>query len=64
MIDELNMLPCHSIWKPSISDEGTLCFGLDREEWVLVPFQIEGNDHLAMVEQILKCLITSTKNNT
>lgn len=62
MIDELNILPCHSIWKPSINDEETSCFGLDREEWVLVPFQIEGNDHLAMVEQILKCLITSAKN--
>lgn len=62
MIDELNILPCHSIWKPSINYEETLCFGLDREEWVLVSFQIEGNDHLAMVEQILKCLISSTKN--
>lgn len=62
MIDELSILPCHSIWKPSIREEETVCFGLDREEWDLVPFQIEGNDHLAMVEQILKCLISSTRN--
>ncbi len=39
-----------------------ICFlGLDQKEWVPVSFQID-NDHLAMVEQILKCLMTTKKN--
>lgn len=62
IIDELNILPCHSIWKPSLDKNDHMLFGLDQKEWVLVSFQIDGNDHLAMVEQILKCLMTTKKN--
>lgn len=49
-IDELTILPCHSIWKGGKSK------GLDRDEWHLAPFQYEGLDQLSFREHILQCI--------
>lgn len=52
MVNHLVILPCHSIWAP-LSKESV---GLEREEWQLVNFQIEGYDHLCFKEHIEKSI--------
>lgn len=52
MINRLVILPCHSIWKP----QSTSSKGEDRSEWSLVDFQIEGYDHIAFKEHILRSI--------
>lgn len=44
-LNHLIILPCHGIWKGT--NDGQL-----SEDWLLESFQIEGNDHLAFIEQI------------
>lgn len=49
-MDELIILPCHSIW------HGGETLGQSRSEWSLVPFQIEGEDHLCFIDHIRRSL--------
>lgn len=65
MSNKIVMLPCHSVWIPSVlNDPTTFQYGFERSEWELVSFQIEGYDHLAFIEQILKCLILVDKTTS
>ncbi|CAK7898139.1 hypothetical protein CAAN1_22S02036 [[Candida] anglica] len=45
-MNHLVILPCHSVWLGGDSK------GQSRDEWILAPFQIEGNDHLCFIEHI------------
>lgn len=49
-VEKLILVPCHSIWTPGNS-QGRL-----RDEWLLAPFQEEGNDHLCFREHIIRGL--------
>lgn len=40
------LLPCHAVWT------GGPLVGKLREEWLLAPFQIQGNDHLCFREHV------------
>lgn len=54
--DHLVILPCHSIWKP-----GMTC-GVLKDEWVLAPFQVEGNDHMCFREHIERSINVLNKD--
>lgn len=61
---ELILVPCHSIWKPSIQpSDRSVNLGQSPEYWHLAPFQYEGNDHLAFIKHgltAIKLLLQTT----
>ncbi|KAM9913018.1 hypothetical protein OXX69_002012 [Metschnikowia pulcherrima] len=57
-IDELIILPCHSIWKPKSNQSR----GETPDEWFLASFQRDGHDHLCFVDHIKKSFIALKQN--
>lgn len=57
-LDHLVIVPCHGIWQGGVN-------GDDRNEWVLAPFQIEGEDHLCFKQHLLQAFdITKSQSNS
>lgn len=52
----LILIPCHGIWHGRRGNGTNSSAGDSRDEWSLVPFQIEGYDHLCFKDHIVEAL--------
>lgn len=67
MPTRLIIVPCHSVWKfGTQTTESPFSskyeFGETADQWVLAPFQYEGNDHLSFIAHSLRAIVELMKD--
>lgn len=69
LIQNLIILPCHSIFAPELNtkitnhnDEDTFAIGKDADNWLMESFQLESDDHLSFFKHLELSLVELHEN--